>query len=157
MFFFLSQNHNFWEKSLIGSVWIRWPCLDQPTLVRSEGKGTLKHGFSHMNHVVGKGRETIFKRKVEGIVSQKIKQQVPTILLNLTSHYSPLESSPCIVSWCFFLLSASILSPLDYLPTLLLRLWGSSCKFPLHSFSAIKYFCTSISIKCHIIMPWYCN
>ena len=97
-----------------------WSSLGQvimPTavyLVRSEGTVTLKHGFSHLNWGVRKGDEPISKRRVEGIVFQKIKQ-VSIILSNFISRYSQLESSPLIVNVHNFLSSASVPFTLNYL------------------------------------------
>ena len=48
-FFFFLKFTTTVEKCLAVPAWGRWSCLDQSTLVRSEGEVTLNHGFFHLN------------------------------------------------------------------------------------------------------------
>ena len=149
MVFFFLKFTTTGEKCLVGPAWGRWSCLDQSTLVRSEGEVTLKHGFFHLN--CGKhwsvGKEKKFPTEGWRIISQKTKNRLqPYFHISFLTVKCP---------YSFFTLPYCFL-PLSFLPTLpscfespLLR------RSPLPPSYAIIYICTKIWVKCYIIMPWY--
>ena len=136
MVFFFLKFTTTGKKCLVGPAWGRWSCLDQSTLVRSEGEVTLKHGFFHLNrgkHWNG-GKEKNSQQKGGGYCFSKDKITGFNHTFTLTVKASLLLlHNP----YCFL--------PLSFLPTL------SSCfesplprRSPLPPSYAISYICTKI-------------
>lgn len=99
------------KMSLTGPAWGRWSCLDQSALVRNEGEVTLKHWFSHLNHVVGIGgwEEKQFPREGWRILFLKRQNNrfQPYFQISFLTVKAPLLFP--YTTYCFL--------PLSFLPT----------------------------------------
>lgn len=132
----------FSSSQFLGKVF-NWSILGQVIvstsiyLLWSEGTVTLKHGFSHLNLVIRKGGGTISKRRVEGIVFQKINNRCQ-------SHFQISYPAPLLLAYMSFCFLPVPLSSLDYLPVLYgleaLLPGRSPCLHPLVSITFVQEF-----------------